>query len=57
MIEAAHELGTENLLTIAGSTYIPWIPDRDRCRSTSATAAPASDRPAASRWPRSAAST
>jgi L-ribulose-5-phosphate 3-epimerase len=29
MIEAAHELGTENLLTIAGSTYIPWIPDRD----------------------------
>jgi len=29
MIEAAHELGTDNLLTIAGSTYIPWIPDRD----------------------------
>ena len=29
MIEAAHELGTENLLTIAGSTYIPWIPERD----------------------------
>jgi hexulose-6-phosphate isomerase len=29
MIEAAHELGTENLLTIAGSTYIPWIPDRE----------------------------
>jgi hexulose-6-phosphate isomerase len=28
MIEAAHELGTENLLTIAGSTYIPWLPDR-----------------------------
>ena len=29
MIEAAHELGTENLLTIAGSTYIPWLPDRE----------------------------
>ncbi|HKI21768.1 MAG TPA: sugar phosphate isomerase/epimerase family protein, partial [Isosphaeraceae bacterium] len=29
MIEAAHELGTDNLLTIAGSTYIPWIPDRE----------------------------
>ena len=29
MIAAAHELGTENLLTIAGSTYIPWIPDRE----------------------------
>jgi L-ribulose-5-phosphate 3-epimerase len=29
MIEAAHELGTENLLTIAGSTYIPWIPERE----------------------------
>ena len=29
MIQAAHDLGTENLLTIAGSTYIPWIPDRD----------------------------
>jgi hexulose-6-phosphate isomerase len=29
MIEAAHEIGTENLLTIAGSTYIPWIPDRE----------------------------
>jgi hexulose-6-phosphate isomerase len=29
MIEAAHELGTENLLTIAGSTYIPWVPDRE----------------------------
>lgn len=28
MIEAAHELGTDNLLTIAGSTYIPWLPDR-----------------------------
>ena len=28
MIKAAHELGTENLLTIAGSTYIPWIPER-----------------------------
>jgi L-ribulose-5-phosphate 3-epimerase len=29
MIGAAHDLGTENLLTIAGSTYIPWLPDRD----------------------------
>ena len=29
MIEAAHELGTENLLTIAGSTYIPWIPEKE----------------------------
>ena len=29
MIEAAHELGTENVLTIAGSTYIPWIPERE----------------------------
>jgi L-ribulose-5-phosphate 3-epimerase len=29
MIQAAHDLGTENLLTIAGSTYIPWIPDRE----------------------------
>jgi L-ribulose-5-phosphate 3-epimerase len=29
IIEAAHELATENVLTIAGSTYIPWIPDRE----------------------------
>jgi L-ribulose-5-phosphate 3-epimerase len=29
MIDAAHELGTDNLLTIAGSTYIPWIPERE----------------------------
>jgi hexulose-6-phosphate isomerase len=29
MIDAAHELGTSNLLTIAGSTYIPWLPERD----------------------------
>jgi hexulose-6-phosphate isomerase len=29
MIQAAHDLGIENLLTIAGSTYIPWIPDRE----------------------------
>jgi L-ribulose-5-phosphate 3-epimerase len=29
MIEAARELGTENLLTIAGSTYIPWLPERE----------------------------
>ncbi len=29
MIQAAHDLGTDNLLTIAGSTYIPWIPDRE----------------------------
>ncbi len=29
MLEAAHELGTENLLTIAGSTFIPWLPERE----------------------------
>ncbi len=29
MIEAAHALGTENLLTIAGSTFIPWLPERE----------------------------
>ncbi|MGO9468481.1 MAG: sugar phosphate isomerase/epimerase family protein [Isosphaeraceae bacterium] len=29
MIDAAHEIGTENLLTIAGSTYIPWLPERE----------------------------
>ncbi len=29
MIEAAHELGTPNLLTIAGSTWIPWLPERE----------------------------
>lgn len=29
MIQAAHDLGTENLLTIAGSVYIPWVPDHD----------------------------
>ena len=29
MLAAAHELGTENLLTIAGSTYIPWLPERE----------------------------
>jgi hexulose-6-phosphate isomerase len=29
MIQAAHDLGIENLLTIAGSVYIPWIPDRE----------------------------
>ncbi|HEX8199611.1 MAG TPA: sugar phosphate isomerase/epimerase family protein, partial [Isosphaeraceae bacterium] len=28
MIRAAHDLGTENLLVIAGSTYIPWLPER-----------------------------
>jgi len=27
MIRAAHLLGTENLLTIAGATYIPWMED------------------------------
>jgi L-ribulose-5-phosphate 3-epimerase len=32
MVEAAHELGTRNLLTIAGSTYIPWLPDREPVR-------------------------
>jgi hexulose-6-phosphate isomerase len=29
MIQAAHDLEVENLLTIAGSTYIPWIADRE----------------------------
>jgi hexulose-6-phosphate isomerase len=29
MIKAAHDLGTENLLTIAGSVYIPWLADRE----------------------------
>lgn len=29
MIRAAHDLGTANLLTIAGSTYIPWLPERE----------------------------
>jgi L-ribulose-5-phosphate 3-epimerase len=29
MTQAAHDLGTDNLLTIAGSVYIPWIPDRE----------------------------
>jgi hexulose-6-phosphate isomerase len=29
MISAAHELGTPNLLVIAGSTYVPWIPERE----------------------------
>lgn len=29
MIEVAHDLGTTNLLTIAGSTYIPWLPERE----------------------------
>ncbi len=29
MIEAARELGTGHLLTIAGSTYIPWLPERE----------------------------
>jgi L-ribulose-5-phosphate 3-epimerase len=29
MIDAAHELGTGHLLMIAGSSYIPWLPDRE----------------------------
>jgi L-ribulose-5-phosphate 3-epimerase len=29
MIRAAHALGTENLLVIAGSVYIPWVPDQE----------------------------
>ena len=53
MIEAAHELGTENLLTIAGSTYIPWLPDREpvadrRLRPPG----PRGDRQALARWPK-----
>lgn len=27
MIEAAHELGTDNLLVVPGAVYIPWLPD------------------------------
>jgi len=29
MIQAAHDLGTPNLLTIAGSVSIPWLPERE----------------------------
>jgi len=29
MIACARDLGTQNLLTIAGSTYIPWLPERE----------------------------
>ncbi len=29
MIRAARALGTENLLVIAGSVYIPWIPEQE----------------------------
>ena len=53
MIQAAHDLGTENLLVVAGSTYIPWITDHEPgARSTSATAAPARRSASCSPWPR-----
>ena len=53
MIEAAHELGTENLLTIAGSTYIPWLPDaRPGSHRRLRPPRPRGDRQAASRWRR-----
>jgi hexulose-6-phosphate isomerase len=29
MIEAAHEIGTENLLVVPGAVHIPWIKDHD----------------------------
>src|SRR5437899_2089896 len=29
MIQAAHELGTENLLVVPGAVHIPWIKDHD----------------------------
>jgi hexulose-6-phosphate isomerase len=29
MLEAAHELGTENLLVVPGAVHIPWIKDHD----------------------------
>jgi hexulose-6-phosphate isomerase len=29
MLEAAHELGTENLLIVPGAVHIPWIPNHD----------------------------
>jgi L-ribulose-5-phosphate 3-epimerase len=29
MLEAAHELGTENLLVVPGAVHIPWLKDHD----------------------------
>jgi hexulose-6-phosphate isomerase len=29
MVQAAHELGTENLLVVPGAVHIPWIKDHD----------------------------
>jgi L-ribulose-5-phosphate 3-epimerase len=29
MLEAAHELGTDNLLVVPGAVHIPWIPGHD----------------------------
>ena len=56
MIEAAHELGTENLLTIAGSTYIPWIPEREPVPIDVCATRPASRSANWSRSPKSTAS-
>jgi hexulose-6-phosphate isomerase len=33
MVEAAHELGTENLLVVPGAVHIPWIKDHDPVRA------------------------
>ena len=41
MTQAAHDLGTENLLVVPGAVYIPWLKDTNRCPTTSATAGPA----------------
>jgi hexulose-6-phosphate isomerase len=29
MMQAAHDLGTENLLVVPGAVHIPWLPDHD----------------------------
>jgi hexulose-6-phosphate isomerase len=29
MLDAAHELGTENLLVVPGAVHVPWIPDTE----------------------------
>src|SRR2546423_9154020 len=33
MLQAAHELGTENLLVVPGAVHIPWIKDHDPVRA------------------------
>ena len=54
MIEAAHDLGTENLLVVPGAVHIPWRTDHepvpnDVCDQR----AQRGGRQAAPRWPRS----